>query len=187
MKVSLQKLLLLGVLLEFLILLICYFLHPEIEETFRYAARYSGRLSAGIFLYTFYTYTIAFPNSFTKSSKLRHFIRLFAVLHLIHFGFLVTNVYLNEIPLVPVKLVGGLLAYLMIVWAPFKLHKLKHSLQLVYFYYVAFVMIMTYLARAKGDFVGAEPSWFHYLALVVFVVSAAVFGIKIWKAGKLEK
>lgn len=184
MKLSLQKLLLVGTAIELLILLVCYLLHPEIEETFRYAARYSGRLSAVVFLFAFYTYAMEFPNPMSQNSELRNLVRLFAVLHVIHFGFLAANIYLNEIPLVPVKLIGGAMAYLMIVLAPFKLHQLKIPLQLTYFFYVAFVMIMTYVARAKGDFVGAEPYWFHYLALGVFVVCSIVFGFRMWKAGK---
>lgn len=182
MKISLQKLLLLGVFLELLILLVCYLLHPEIEETFRYAARYSGRLSAVVFLYAFYTYAMAFPKPMSKNPQLRNLIRLFALLHVIHFGFLVANVYLNEIQLVPVKLIGGALAYLMIVLAPFKLHQLKTPLQLIYFYYVSIVMTITYVARAKGGFEGGEPFWFHYLALGVFVVCSIVFGFRMWKA-----
>ncbi|MGK0308372.1 MAG: hypothetical protein ACI8RP_001334, partial [Urechidicola sp.] len=35
----------LGIIAELIIFLTSSFLHPEIEETFRYAARYSGRLS----------------------------------------------------------------------------------------------------------------------------------------------
>ena len=186
MKLSLQKLLLLGVFLELLILLISYLLHPEIEETFRYAARYSGRLSAVVFLDAFYTYSMAFPNLLGENIELRNLIRLFAVLHVIHFGFLAANISLNAIPLVPVKLIGGALAYLMIVLAPFKLHQFKTPLQLIYFYYVSIVMTMTYIARAKGDFEGAEPFWFHYLARGVFTICALVFGIRMWQTRSVE-
>jgi hypothetical protein len=184
MKLSFSKLVFLGVFLEVLILLVSYLLHPELEETFRYASRYSGRLSALVFLYGFYLYADAFPQPLDENVALRNIIRLFAILHIIHFGFLATNVYLNEIPLIPVKLIGGALAYLMIVLAPFKLHQVKVPFQLTYFYYVTFVMIMTYIARAKGDFVGAEPFWFHYLALFVFLLSAIVFAVMMRKASK---
>lgn len=178
MKLSLQKLLLLGFAFELLIFLGSYLLHPELKETFRFAARYSGRLSAVVFLFAFYTYAMAFPKPLNENKELRNLIFLFAVLHIIHFGFLAVNVYLNSIPFVPVKLLGGALAYLMIVLAPFKLHRLKVPIQLTYFYYVAFVMIMTYVARAKGDFEGAEPNWFHFLALGVFIVCAFLFGFR---------
>jgi hypothetical protein len=181
MKPSFQKLLFIGVFLEALIFTVCYYLHPELDETFRYAARYSGRLSALVFLYAFYSYAMAFPRPLKENIEVRDLIKLFAVLHVIHFFFLTTNIYLNNIELVPVKLIGGALAYLMIVLAPFVLHKMKKALQMVYFYYVAIVMIVTYLSRAKGDFEGGEPFWFHYFALGTFVLSAVVFGIRIFR------
>jgi len=188
MKLSVQKLLILSITLEGLLLIVCYLLHPELKETFRFAARYSGRLSAFVFLFSFYRYTMDFPKVMGDNMKLRHLIQWFAILHVIHFGFLAMNIYLNEIELIPYKLAGGVLAYLMIVVAPFKLHQMKVSFQLAYFYYVTFVMIMTYVARAKGDFEGAAPYWLHYVALGVFVVCAIAFGIKMWLAKqKIQK
>lgn len=181
MKLSLSKLLLIGVLAEVLIFSTCFVIHPELEETFRYAARYSGRLSAIVFLLSFYAYVMAFPKQLRENEAVRNLVVLFAVVHVIHFGFLGMNVYLNEIALVPVKLLGGALAYLMIVLAPFILHKLKTVVQLIYFYYVALVMTITYVARAKGDFEGAQPYWLHYVMLGVFVISMATFGLRLWK------
>ncbi|NER18956.1 hypothetical protein [Spongiivirga citrea] len=187
MKLTFQKLLLLGILAELLILLACYLLHTELEETFRYAARYSGRLSAALFLYCFYQYASAFPKPLKENNSLRNSLTLFAVLHIIHFGFLANNVYLNDIPLVPAKLAGGALAYFMIVVAPFKLHALKIPFQLVYFYYVTLVMSMTYVARIKGDFEGAEPYWLHYLVLGTFILCAILFAFWMGKSKKLTK
>lgn len=182
MNLSLNKLVQIGVLLELLILLVSYLMYQEPSETFRYAARYSGRLSALVFLFTFYLYTKSFPLPLKDHIELRNFIKLFAVLHIIHFGFLAANVYLNSIPLIPVKLMGGALAYLMIVVAPFKLHGLKIAWQLTYFYYVSLVMIMTYIARIKGDFIGAEPFWFHYLAVGLFIFCGIAFGLRMRKS-----
>ena len=184
MKASLRTLVLLGVSIEILILLVSYLLYPEIGETFRYAARYSGRLSAIVYLYAFYQYARSFPTPIKDNFELRNFIRLFAILHIIHFGFLASNVFLNAIPLETVKVIGGALAYLMIVAAPFILHEISTRLQLVYFYYVGLVMILTYVARIKGDFEGAEPFWFHYLAISVLILSCIVFGLWIRKSSK---
>lgn len=186
MKSSLQKLLLLGILAEVIIFLISYYIDSSMEVIFRYAARYSGRLSAVTFLIVFYLFATSFPSSLLKNKPLKNGLILFAVLHLIHFYFLATNVYLNEIPLVPVKLAGGALAYLMIVAAPFFLHKLKPKFQLVYFYYVSIVMIMTYVARVKGDFQGAKPFWLHYAMIVVFVICCILFGIWMIKQSRKE-
>lgn len=185
MKSSLQKLIILGVLAELAIFLISYLLDSSMEVTFRYAARYSGRLSAVTFLIIFYIYATSYPASVEKNHRLRNGLILFGLLHLIHFGFLATNVYLNEITLVPAKLAGGALAYLMIVAAPFGLHKLKARLQLIYFYYVSFVMIMTYIARVKGDFEGAQPYWIHYVMLTVLIICSILFGF--WMSNNRPK
>lgn len=176
MKNSLKKLLIIGILAELIILLISYYMNSSPEATFRYAARYSGRLSAFVFLIVFYLFATSFPAPVAENRHLRNGLIVFALLHLIHFGFLATNIYLNEIPLVPSRLAGGAFAYIMIVAAPFLLHKIKPTLQLFYFYYVSIVMFMTYLARAKGDFQGAEPNWFHYAMLLIFTGSSILFG-----------
>lgn len=185
MNLSLKNLLLLGLCAELVVLLISYLINPEIGETFRYAARYSGRVSAVVFLAAFYLYASSFPSPVKENTQLRNVLTLFAVLHVIHWGFLATNVYLNDIPLEVPKLGGGALAYLMIVVAPFQLHKVNVKLQWVYFYYVSFVMIMTYVARIKGDFQGAEPFWFHYAMIALFIGAAVLFGWWIRKSAKM--
>lgn len=184
MRISLKNLLLLGVLAEVLIFIACYFTEPDLEEIFRHSARYSGRLSFLVFLFTFLLFAFGHPRPIKENKRLRNWLLLFAVVHIIHFGFLATNVYLNKIPLVPTKLVGGALAYVMIVLAPFFLHKVKLGLQLIYFYYVSIVMGVTYLARARGDFEGAEPFWFHYSAIGVLIGCMLFFGVKIFRVYK---
>ncbi|MEL7532589.1 MAG: hypothetical protein AAFN10_14825 [Bacteroidota bacterium] len=159
-------------------------MHPEIEEVFRHAARYSGRLSALIFMITFYVFASSYPKPIAENQALKSLLTTFAVLHVIHFGFLATNVFLNDIPIVPVKLTGGALAYLMIVAAPFRLHKLKLGFQLTYFYYVSLVMIITYVARIKGDFEGAEPFWFHYVAMGALILGCIGFGAMIYRSSR---
>ncbi len=186
MKFSLRTLLLLGIAAEITIFLVASAMQPSMEEAFRYAARYSGRLSAFVFLAVFYLFSRSYPTPVSENPPLRNSIILFAVLHVVHFGFLTTNIYLNDIPLVPTKLLGGALAYLMIVAAPFFLHKVKLVFQLVYFYYVTLVMTITYVARIKGDFEGAGPSWFHGLMIGVFLFAAISFGWWIRKKSTRE-
>ncbi|WP_045470244.1 hypothetical protein [Winogradskyella sp. PG-2] len=154
------------------------------ENTCRYAARYSGRLSLLIFLFAFYLYAFSYAKPLQENIQLQNVIKLFAVLYVIHFGFLATNVYVNAIEMVPIKLLGGFLAYVMIVVAPFKLHKLNFTKQLVYFYYVSLVMILTYVARVKGDFEGVEPFWFHYLSLGTLIFCCILFGWKLYTSKK---
>lgn len=179
---QLQNLILIGVLAEVVIFLVCYFLLPSLEEVFRHSARYSGRLSAVVFMATFYVFATSYPKPIAENILLRNLLILFALLHLIHFGFLATNVYLNSIPLEASRLAGGAFAYLMIVAAPFGLHKLKFPLQLGYFYYVNLVMILTYLARIKGGFQGAESFWFHYVAMGILIIGCIAFGWMIFRS-----
>lgn len=175
-----------GVAAEIAIFAISYAMAPSLEETVRYAARFSGRLSAFVFLFTFYQFARDYPQPVKENKGLRNWLTTFAVLHVIHWGFLASNVYLNNIPLEAVKIAGGALGYLMIVLAPFYLHKLKLKFQLPYFYYVSLVMILTYVARAKGDFEGAEPSWFHFTMLGLFIGACALFGYWIFKKSRKE-
>lgn len=177
MKYPIKKLVLLGVFVELLILVFSYIKNPALEFTFRYAARYSGRLSLIVFLIAFYNYALHAPKPFSNKSPLQKVISLFAILHGIHFVFLALSVYLNQIPLEFIKVIGGFLAYLMILIAPFMLSKVKPKLRSIYFYYVSLVMVLTYVARIKGDFQGAEPFWFHYVALSTVITCAVVFSI----------
>lgn len=186
MNYSLRTLLLLGVAAELVVFLISYLLFPSMEETFRHAARYSGRLSAVVFMGVFYLYATSVPKPVIENRLLRYGLITFAVMHVIHFGFLATNVWLNNIPMVPTKLTGGALAYLMIVAAPFVLHRLKRGFQLVYFYYVSLVMIITYVARINGDFEGAEPFWLHYVMMGAIILGAIYFGWRIRQGARLS-
>ena len=60
---------------------------------------------------------------------------VFAVVHIIHFIFLATSIYLNAIPIVFTRLAGGILAYLMIVIYPFYIDKNSTPLETQWFFY----------------------------------------------------
>ncbi len=181
---SLRNLLVLGIMAELAIFFLSNLTYPAIEETFRYSARYSGRLSAVIFLITFFIYAKN-TKAIEKNSNLQKSLKLFTFLHLIHLGFLATNVHLNNIQLETPKIIGGAFAYLLIVLAPFYLYRVNKGIQIFYFYYVSLVMILTYLARARGDFEGGEPSWFHYTALGVFIIASLYFAKHLVQKSKI--
>jgi hypothetical protein len=184
MNLSLKQILFIGILAEALILAGSFYFHPTIGETFRHAARYSGRLSALLFLYCFFLFSNSSNGSRADAVPLHNYLRSFAVLHLIHFFFLASNVYLNKVPLLPVKLLGGGLGYLLIITVPFLLRKISRRMQMLFFFYLNFVMFMTYLARIKGDFVGAQPHWIHYVFLISFILAPALF---IWRQIRTKK
>lgn len=164
--VSLRIMLFVGILIELGIVLVVYYTQDQWGDIFRYAARYSGRLSFAIYLLCFFNFLEEFKES-SLLMKTKKSTYVFALMHLIHFGFLAMSVYLNDLPIVPIKLTGGFLAYQAIIFYPFFIEKIKRNgFHFIYFYYVGFVMAMTFLARIRGDFEGADPSIFHYIGLI---------------------
>ena len=173
---SYRQLLFAGIFLETIIFFIFFYSKQDLGDVFRYSARYSGRLSLIIYLYCFYKFYRAFLNS-DNLKRVKDLVFIFGVLHIIHFGFLALSVYLNNLPIIPVKITGGALAYLMIIIYPFIIEKIKKYIyHLIYFYYVGIVMLMTYVARIKGDFEGAEPEIFHKIAFVFLILVFLKFG-----------
>jgi hypothetical protein len=73
----------------------------------------------------------------------------------------------------------------MIIIYPFIIEKIKKQIyHLIYFYYVGIVMLMTYVARIKGEFVGAEPEIFHKIAFVFLILVFLKFGYTFYKQRK---
>jgi hypothetical protein len=103
-------------------------------------------------------------------------------MHLIHFGFLAASVELNDLPIVPIKVIGGFLAYVGILCYPFFIGNIrKIASHLMYFYYVGFVMAMTFLARIRGEFVGANPEVFHFIGLGIVLISFGMAWIRLYQ------
>ena len=179
-NLSYKKYLIFGVLLELLILLYFYLMMDNYGDIFRYVARYSGRLSLIIYLFCFYQYVCSFER-LKNIQNTKTAVSIFCILHLIHFVFLVLSLYFNELPLIPFKVAGGFLAYIFIIIYPLIIDKISKSIyHIIYFYYVGIVMLMTYVARIKGEFIGAEPELFHYVALIILLVAFLFFGYLIF-------
>jgi hypothetical protein len=176
-----------GVLAEALIFGYCYLNFAEIGEVFRHAARYSGRLSLVIYLGCFYYFASNYHfKEALMMGNLKKMVTIFCVLHFIHFGFLVMNVLLNHVHLIPYKLAGGFVAYLMILIYPWAIsrRKMPKIAHLVYFYYVGIVMAITYVARMKGDFEGVSPHPIHFIAFGAVIIAFIVFSFLIFKPTK---
>lgn len=99
-------------------------------------------------------------------------VTLFAWIHAIHLGFVWLNVSQNAVEMVTTKLIGGALAYAMVLAHPFVVERVAPDriYHRVHYGYVGFVMGVTFLARLRGDFDGAENSWFQYTGLGVLGV-----------------
>ena len=175
-----KKIISLGVFAELLIFLIFFLSINDISETFRYSARYSGRLSLIVYLYCFYVFSKEFEGN--KYNKTKKVVLLFSVLHLIHFIYLAFSVWLNELPIIPYKLLGGFIAYVLIIIYPLLIDKIKKTIyHIIYFYYVGIVMAVTYYARIKGEFIGAPTELFHYFGFSIVILIFILFGYKIYK------
>ncbi len=172
-----KQLLLLGVGLEIIIFLVSYSVSSGLAETFRYAARFSGRLSLIIFLLAIWQFSRSNNSSEEELSQTYSITAVFAILHYIHLFLLMTNIELNGLTLIPHKLAGGALAYLMILLYPifFDRIKYKKTIHTIYFLYVGFVMAMTYIARMGGEFEGAPPEVFHKLGLGLVIAAMLYF------------
>ena len=97
---------------------------------------------------------------------------MFAWVHAIHLGFVWLNVSQNAVEMVTTKLIGGGLAYAMVLVHPFLVERMapKRLYHRVHYGYVGFVMGVTFVARLRGDFDGAENSWFQVFGLTLLGV-----------------
>lgn len=145
-------------------------------EGIRCMARYTARISTVLFLIAIYQFIMSTAND---TVNLYQSLVLLAVNHFIHFGFLAANVVVNKIDLVPIKLLGGFLAYLLILIFPFvsKSKIIKDKFYYIYFYYVGVVFLITYIARIRGNFEGASPSWLHYLGFIAIAIALVLMPI----------
>ena len=174
-----------GVFIELILFVFFFYFNDAIEDVFRLSARYTGRISFGLYLLMFYH----FINEKLKGTSLQNTYlwgMVFCVLHIIHFAYLSAAVYLNDLPIIPHKVAGGFLAYLAIVIYPFYMMKIKRlGIHLIYFYYVGFVMAMTFLARIRGEFEGAPQSDFHYFGIVLIISFFMYCPYTLFKAKKV--
>ena len=170
---------------EVLIFLFSFFqANNVIGETMRLSARYSGRLSLFFFLATFLLTSLNWSKRRTNfKSSFVGLMLIFSLLHFIHFIFLGLNVYLNEIELIPFKLLGGGIGYLTLLIYPWLLKAKKPPawLDFYYFYYLLLIMVVTILSRLSGAFEGAEPSPLHYLGLILIFITLIIHFIKVFK------
>ena len=142
------------------------------EEGVRLAARFSGRFSFLIFLCGAWLHGQARKQAEPNRQKWLAAVTMFAWVHAIHLGFVWLNVSQNAVEMVTTKLIGGGLAYAMVLVHPFLVERMapKRLYHRVHYGYVGFVMGVTFVARLRGDFDGAENSWFQVFGLTLLGV-----------------
>lgn len=185
MEKRLLKLLPYGYGLEVLVLITAYLQsYGDTTAFFQVAARLSGRVSLLFFL-IYAIYTTVYP-SVKEDIELKVKTSLskdFAIIHVIHWMFLAVAVTLSGFELVFIRVLGGALAYLMIILMPlvyekriltkYPLSKLENG----YIIYVWFIFFMTYLPRILGKVPTATGSMSSYIALMVLTVGFMVWYI----------
>ncbi len=146
--------------------------------------RFSGRASLGIFslIFLFQTHRYIKLTSILSDK----YYLIFAIAHSIHLVQLLTFVYLSGTVLIPLRVTGGFIAYLLIFIMPyadslFKNSKLSEkqfgSLALVYSYYVWLIFFMTYLSRVRGTMPNVGGSYSEFVILLAWV--SLMLGMKL--------
>ena len=153
-------------------------------EGLQATTRFSGRLSLVLFSFIF----LLHPRKKETLQQLlsTNYFLVFAVAHGIHLMELLSYVMLSGIPLVPIRLAGGFIAYLMIFLMPWfqmrfeqkKITEIRmQQLGFVYLFYVWFIFFMTYLSRVNGSFPNAGGSHTEHVVLMGWV--CVMLGIKL--------
>jgi len=153
-------------------------------ESLQAVTRFSGRASLLIFSLIFLFQNHKHLN--VKSILSEKYFLIFAIAHGIHLIQLLSFVYLSGNPLIPIRLAGGFLAYVLIFIMPyaqsmFERNKLSlkafSSLTLIYLYYVWFIFFMSYLPRVRGTLTNVGGSYSEFVVLLAWV--SVLLGIKL--------
>lgn len=153
-------------------------------ESLQAVTRFSGRISLLIFSLIFLFKNHKHLN--VKNILSEKYFLIFAIAHGIHLLELLSFVYLSGTPLIPIRLAGGFLAYVLIFMMPFaqsmfERNKLSlktfSSLTLIYLYYVWFIFFMSYLPRVRGTLPNVGGSYSEFVVLLAWV--SILMGIKL--------
>jgi hypothetical protein len=164
-----------GLAIELLILLVSWYQTETVATFFQSCSRYSGRLSLLIFSVAFLSYPFNRIGG-EKRNIQKKLVSYFAIIHIIHFGFLSTYIYLSGNELIPIRLAGGAFAYLLIVVYPVIL-TLNPTAKLwndyfpkLYYYYVWLIFFLSYLPRIRQQLPDVSGNLETYYFLFVYVI-----------------
>lgn len=153
-------------------------------ETLQAVTRFSGRVSLAIFSLIFlFQHHRYLP---VKTMLSEHYFSIFAIAHGIHLIELLVFVYLSGNELIPLRLAGGFLAYVLIFIMPYAQHlanqnristKQFSTLTLVYLYYVWFIFFMSYLPRVRGELPHVGGTYGEFVVLLAWV--SLMMGVKL--------
>ena len=153
-------------------------------EALQAATRFSGRFSLLLFSLIF-----LFHGSKTfkiKTVLSEKYFFIFALAHGIHLLELLTYVCLSGNELIPIRLAGGFVAYLLIFLMPVVFYWYEQGkvtmknyvwITWVYLFYVWFIFFMSYLPRVQGKLPHVGGNYSEFVVLLTWV--SLMMGIKI--------
>ncbi len=153
-------------------------------ESLQAVTRFSGRASLAIFSLIFLLHNHRYLP--VKKILSDQYYSIFAIAHAIHLIQLLCYVYLSGNALIPIRLLGGFLAYALIFVMPFAQHLFENerlsfkkysTLTLIYLYYVWFIFFMSYLPRVRGELPHVGGSYSEFVILLAWV--SFMMGIKL--------
>jgi hypothetical protein len=172
-KKSALGILLFGVALEALIILFSIGSEGFTLEALHVTTRFSGRLS----LLAFSLILLLYDRR--GVIRLDFAFLLFAVLHGIHLIELISYVRLSGVELIPIRVLGGFVAYAMIFAMPViesrhqkgKMStKTFHALEAVFFSYVWLIFFLTYLPRVMGTLPNVGGTFTEHVILFSWII-----------------
>jgi hypothetical protein len=154
-------------------------------EAIHITTRFSGRLSLIAFSFILLTRG---KDSATSWVSDKPFL-LFAILHGIHLVELLSYVIWSGNQLIPIRVLGGALAYAFIFLMPILSMKINESkmrrIEIAFFSYVWLIFFMTYLPRVSGRLPNVGGTFTEHVILFVWVILIGL--IKIVDAFRLKK
>lgn len=176
-KKSAFGILLFGVALEALIILFSIGSEGFTLEALHVTTRFSGRLSLLAFSLILLLYD--------KRGVIRldFAFLLFAVLHGIHLIELISYVRLSGVELIPIRVLGGFVAYVMVFAMPViesrhQQGKMStrnfHRIEAVFFVYVWLIFFLTYLPRVMGTLPNVGGTFMEHVILFSWIILLGV-------------
>lgn len=153
------------------------------KEAFQATVRFSGRLSL---LYFSLLFLLSLKSNWLQAVLSPNPFAGFALAHGIHLIELLTYQYTFSNGFVPIRALGGSMAYVIIFTLPFlytAYHrgKIKEKtftiLKNIFLYYVWFIFFMTYLPRVQGKLPNVGGSYQEFVILLSWV--CMILGMKV--------
>jgi hypothetical protein len=178
------------ILIESLIILLSILFHGFTTEALQTATRFSGRLSLAVFSLIFLCKNRSGSWKFWITDKPY---LLFAIIHGIHLALVFLFITTAGINLIPIRVLGGFLAYALIFLMPILSTRAQSGkvslrsfqrIETIFIYYTWFMFFMAYLPRIQGKLPTAGGTFEEHLILFCWVI--AIFVLRLFSRFKIN-